>query len=580
MPSQRIVQDSDEEENADTSPLRLGISAPEIPSSPAGTGSTGAYLERLDVNGSYSATANNIVSPEKLSRDIQNAYISLLEPSTSSRSPMPSSDSTSSSKKRATIAVEEERTLKKPRITYGGRRSQEDEAVTLDSDDEGPVLPRRQSRKSLNTVPFKGNRCQTEDGEHAVFSNTETSMAPPVPRSSGVSQQDLQSSFPSTIPIPERPSSPVRVHPITRKRARSESESPRIILGDEIAPSSSAPASSPIKRARTASMRRDDSLSQPQDDVDGGYDELSLSTRISPINCKNQTQPIARIPSSKVHESDEPDTAYLVPDIPAENYQPRPSRSRSALAVDDVVIPTDFSKRPESLVKKKTKSKRQKAGIHEEPDPSAKASPTRRQAIPAETPDPTRMKKLPKDTSVEECQNIGGQVVLETQAELETDVTSPVKSSPKTLPPKKSRGRPKKATTTEDREHPAISVSIPVDDGTAQETSNVPTSASAPGPAKRGRKKKRPLSDELSSAIVHEDPPSADEHKEPPAVAKKVLNEADPNVLPLPTERATSVPQESETTDPVSETLLMLEKTTNLSGSPNKQTTVKPEEKK
>ena len=50
MPRQRIVQDSDEEENADPSPLRPGISAPEIPSSPAGTGSTGAYLERLDLN--------------------------------------------------------------------------------------------------------------------------------------------------------------------------------------------------------------------------------------------------------------------------------------------------------------------------------------------------------------------------------------------------------------------------------------------------------------------------------------------------------------------------------------------------
>ena len=482
-------------------------------------------------------------------------------------------------KKRATIAVEE-RPSKKPRITYGGRRSQEDEAVTLDSDDEGPVLPQKQPRKSSNTVPFKGNRYQTEDGEYAAFGNNDTSMPSPVPRSSGVSQQDLQCSFPSTLPIPERPSSPVRVHPCIRKRAKSESESPRMILGDEIAPSSSAPASSPVKRTRTASIRRDDSLSQRQDDVDGGYDELSLSTRISPINCKKQTHPIARIPSSKVHESDQPDTAYLLPDIPPENYQPRPSRSRSALAVDDVVIPTDFSKRPESLVKKKMKSKRQKAGKPEKPDPSAKTSPTRRRAISAGTPDPGHVKISPKDTSVDECHDIGGQVVLESQAELEADVTSPMKPSPKTLHPKKPRGRPKKATTAEDREHPAIPVSVPADDGTAQATSNVPTSTSAPGPAKRGRKKKKPLSDELSSAIVHEDPPSADEHKDPTALTKKVLNEADPNVQPLPDTPATFGLQKPETPDPVSQTPLTLQKTTNPSGSPTKQTTVKPEEKK
>lgn len=482
-------------------------------------------------------------------------------------------------KKRATIAVEE-RASKKPRITYGGRRSQEDEAVTFDSDDEGPVLPRKQPRKILNMVPFKGNGCQTEDEEHAAFSNNDTSMAPPVPRSSGDSQQDLQCSFPPTIPIPERPSSQVRVHWSTRKRAISESESPRIILGDEIAPSSSAPASSPTKRARTASIRRDDSLSQPQDDVDGGYDELSLSTRISSINCKKQTHHIARIPSSNVHMSDELDAAYLVPDIPPENYQPRPSRSRSALAIDDVVIPTDFSKRPESLVKKKTKSKRQKAGILEEPDPSAKASPTRRQAVPAETPDPRHMKKSPKNTSVEECHDISGQVVLETQAELEANVTSPMKPSPKSLHPKKSRGRPKKATSAETREHPAMPVSIPVDGGTAQETSNVPTSASAPGPAKRGRKRKKSLSNELSSAIVHEDPPSADEHKEAQAVTKKVLNEADPNIQPLPDTPATIGLQKPETLDPVSQTPLTLEKTIHPSGSLTKQSTIKPEEKK
>ncbi|KAI4247911.1 MAG: hypothetical protein L6R42_009468, partial [Xanthoria sp. 1 TBL-2021] len=429
--------DSDEE---DASPVRQAKRAPEVPSSPAATGST-----------------------ERLNQEIQNAHISLLEPSTSSRSSLPSSDSAFTSKKRAATGLEE-RVSKKPKITYGGRRSQDDVAFTSNSDDEDPVRPRKQARRTMNTLTFNSNGCGNGDGDHVNTRSGDTSMPPPVSRSSGATQQDVQSSFPSTIPNTERPSSPTVALPRTRKRAVSEVEAPRVILGEEIAPSSSAPASSPVKRARTTSTPGDDTLLRPQEDVDEGHDELSLSATGSPIDSKKQTKPTARLSSAKVHELIEPDMGDLIPDIPAEKYQPRPSRSRSALAADDVVIPTDFSKRPESLAKKKTKSKRQKAAVSEESDPSAKVSPRERQAKSASGSDLEDLEKTPNNTAMEEPLDVEDRVLPENHADLEAKAVSPMKP-----PLKKPRGRPKKGATVDESERHSVVEAVQLDKGADQE---------------------------------------------------------------------------------------------------------------
>ncbi|KAI4264993.1 MAG: hypothetical protein L6R38_009724 [Xanthoria sp. 2 TBL-2021] len=557
MPGRRIVQDSDEEDNTDASPVRQAKRVPEVPSSPAGTGST-----------------------ERLNREIQNAHVSLFEPSTSSRSSLPSSDSAFGSKKRAATGLEEGLS-KKPKITYGGRKSQDDVAFTSSGDDEDPVRPRKQARSTTNTLPLNSNGCRNGDGDHVTTRSGDTSMPPPVSRSSGATQQDVQSSFPSTIPNTERPSSPIVALPRTRKRAVSEVESPRIILGDEIAPSSSAPASSPVKRARTTSTPGDDTLLRPQEDVDGGHDELSLSATDSPIGSKKHTKPTARLSSAKVHDLIEPDMGDLIPDIPAENYQPRPSRSRSALTADDVIIPTDFSKRPESLAKKKTKSKRQKVAVSEEPDPPAEASLRGRQAKSAIESNSENLEKTPNNTAMEEPLDFEDRVVLENHVNLGANIASPTKPpSPKKPPTKKPRGRPKKGATVEESERPSVSEAIQEDKGADQEISAVVTSAPDPIPAKRGRKRKKPLAEEMSSALVHEDPPSGDEHKELVSATERVLSEADPNIRPLPEKLTTLREEVPETPKPESKTSPFQMKSTNPSESPSKQKAVKTEEKK
>ncbi|CAO1601245.1 hypothetical protein XANCAGTX0491_004911 [Xanthoria calcicola] len=555
MPARRIIQDSDEEDNADASPVRYAKRAPEVPSSPAATGST-----------------------ERLNRDIQNAHISLLDPSTSSRSSLPSSDSTSGSNKRAATSLEE-RVSKKPKITYGGRRSHDDVTFTSNSDDEDPVWPRKQARSTINTSPFSNSGSRSELGDNVTTSTGITCMPPPVSRSSGATQQDMQSSCPSTVPNTERPSSPTAALLRTRKRAVSEIGSPRIILGDEIAPSSSAPASSPVKRACTASTPGDDTPSGLRIDVDGGHDELSFSSTDSPISSKKQTKPTTKTSLAKVHELPEPDLGELIPDIAVEKYQPRPSRSRSALAADDVFIPTDFSKRPESLAKKKTKSKRQKVAVSEESDPLAEASLRGRPAKSAISSGSKDLNTTPNNTAMEEPRDAEDRVVLENRADLGLNVLSPTKSeSPKKPLPKKPRGRPRKGATVEESERPSVSEPIQVDKGVDQE--GVATSTPAPTLAKRGRKRKKPPAEEISSALVHEDPPSGDERNEFVFETEGVLKEADPNVRPLPEKLTTVDVEVLETPKPESYTSSTLPKSTHSSESPSKVNTVRAEEKK
>ena len=537
----------------------------------------------------------------QLNREIQSAHISLLEPSTSSPSSLPSFSSSSSSKKQAKAAPEE-RGSKKPRIAYGGGRSQDDLAFASNSDAEHPIQPAKKVRRATSTLPFANDGSGSENGDQDITSSSLsleesvvnskrvnipaitvkdgsgwcqtsiTSMPPPVSRSSEATQQDMQSSFASKIPNPERPSPPLEAVSKTRKRAISEIELPKIILGEEIAPSSSAPASSPVKRVRTASRR---ALSNPRKDADGGYDELSLSATDSPITGKKQTRITAKKPSGRNNKVNEPEMDDLIPETPAENYQPRPSRSRSALTADTVVVPTDFSKRPESLAKKKTNSKREKTAAPEELDQHARASPQRRCAKRASEAILEDLDHTLNDTAMEGCLDVESNPALETNIDLTISPTNP--RSPKQPPTKKSRGRPRKGATIGQSVHPSIPESISVNRSASLETSTVETPAPASIPAKRGRKRKKVPDEEKSSTIVHDDPSSGDELKDPVSITMGVLSDADPNVRPSTEERATLKEEISESLklEPAASLL-----STKSAESPNKQTPVKTEERK
>lgn len=504
----------------------------------------------------------NNKAAEVLSRDIQDAYNHLIEPSTSrsSRSSHPSVDTLSTSKRRATTDFELG-TVKKPKITYGARKSKDEPHLGAFSDDEEPVKMRKRARTSTDLIKcHDGTRKPAEDQNSGTASShssgrregstqpstsdygraSDASMPPPASRTPVSSRQLSQSSNDSVLPSTERassqlsatdrvpsmpasedddsrsallsPGSPVRKTPSNskiRKRAVSEIESPKIILGEELPPSSSAPAESPVKRGGVSSTPPQSAVSKAQSGSGEALDELSLLAQCSSRNQRQQAtsqENESKTVLAKACQADESESDDLVSDLPKENYQPRPSRSRSALTADEVVIPQDFSKRPEALVKPKKVSKRRKTTAFE-------------------------------DTQ----QAVEPVIVLQQDSSLEADPehvlagrSEPIEESSLQLSPpqKKSRGRPKKdaAPPEESICPPVIEAPSVAKDVDMKPASPVKQASPARAPAKRGRKRKKPAAqgDESSVQEFPTDNKSGPAAEDPgPALA-----ESDPNIQP------------------------------------------------
>ncbi|KAL8684996.1 MAG: hypothetical protein Q9218_008032 [Villophora microphyllina] len=631
MPSRRVIQDSDEEDNANDSPVRNTERMQEQPSTATSTAAinlSSSPHPNLQVPSGGPSTG----STELLNREIKDAYNSLLEPSASrsSRSSHPSSGSPSVSRRRATTEFGE-KPVKTPKVTYGGRKSKDDSASRFNIEDEELVRRHKRVRlngdvtkasrdelaeavdryntssgllgnfgksdgsgRSNNAASLKGYQEQAQDAPTMVAQ----SMLLPAPKSSGASQQQLDSSIGSTWPYTERASSPLPVGnptsatPRTRKRALSDLESPpKIILGEEIPPSSSAPASSPVKRVRIDTGSQDHASSTSTRHLDGGHDELSLSAVSSPRSTRTQSKQHKtethnteqedrdfalalklQEEEEKEHaahqrrrlgdtsQTTEPASDDLTPDLPAERYQPRPSRSRSARTVDDLVVPSDFSKRPEALTKKKEKAKakgkgkQKKSAVLEELEEDVDESPIQaedHQLVPDLKTMAHGEERPDDDTHVTNIQA----AALDDTSKYNADTTDPQQEEP-TLPPsppppptpnppkpKKSRGRPKKDTSASATggfpETTTINVPLEEDNATALSNSkSVELAPTTRTPAKRGRKKKKhAVSEDI--VVDDEDPPRNDD---PPQTEKEIEIEIDPEKGGVLKEVAVNIP--------------------------------------
>ena len=98
---------------------------------------------------------------------------------------------------------------------------------------------------------------------------------------------------------------------------------------------------------------------------DEGQDELSLPTLKPDVSSKSQVK------ESKRHYKDNGQVDELGSDdiaigLPKEHYQPRPSKFRSGRGNGEVIVPADYSRRPETTAKKKRKlSRRKTTAFHE-----------------------------------------------------------------------------------------------------------------------------------------------------------------------------------------------------------------------
>lgn len=518
-----------------------------------------------------------------LNREIQDAHTKLVEPSTSrsSRSPHDSSGSPSALQMRI---------AKKPKVTYRSRKSQDSSLPEGSSDDEEPVQMKKRVRSSIDPGRSFRTRSDKEAGslnnsEHLHTSTqssagtpaekcgqrrvraltaTDTSMPPPAHKSSGPTTQHIKSSGGSTMPFTARASSPPAANDQTppetpqatdssipalelptsgasrtRNRAICEVDSPKIILGEEVPLSSSAPGESPAKKQHIALSDRDFRSPTWQNEPDGGHDELSLSAA-SPDRRKSKR---SKLPNDVFTGTDRVDELWsddVVADLPLENYQPRPSRSRSTLKSDGLLIPEDFSKRPEALAKSKSKSK-----IKSKIKPKSKRvdvavfeDSNQQQADTLLEVDADTSKKSKDDEGDEDLQAEDNtpprDVVLNTEEAL-VGTNGPARNlSPQAQPAKKTRGRPKKRVPPQMFvDPPAVAPPLGTKENPHESSSPLKQTTA---PTKRGRKRKQ-VTEAKDDDMVG---PDTSNRKELEAASEGILTEINPNIQPslAPPEKA------------------------------------------
>ncbi|MCJ1476803.1 hypothetical protein MMC13_005472 [Lambiella insularis] len=201
--------------------------------------------------------------------------------------------------------------------------------------------------------------------------------------------------------------------------------------------------------------------------------------------------------------------------LPAEQYQPRPSRSRANRSVDDLVLGINYSKRPEAVVKAKIKRRKTDGDHlvqkkHQAVDSSGRRATSPmvtnhgEASIPIDEPKPETI-LLPIE-----------QLVVDVPSALE-DVKAPPSEAEDA--PKKKRGRPKKQPMVDSDVQ--IDGKVPTNGVDRSDSGELLASTSTAAPAAKTRKKNKKaavtsvmLSEELvveedEDALASGGPPSA-----------------------------------------------------------------------
>jgi len=277
-------------------------------------------------------------------------------------------------------------------------------------------------------------------------------------------------------------------------------------------------------------------------------------------------------PAPATH-SDELGADVFAGGLSKEQYQPRPSRSRSNRNDEELVVPEDFSKRPEVLAKKKA-SKRRKT--------TALARPSPKVEIEDDDDEDEHLVALPPRTSKKAKSAVEPVVLIPSendhvevteQAKAPMDDEHPLPNEahspekvPHSSPPKKKRGRPRKPTKGQEAamEPPKEDQHPPTDDdddlpapedlpkkGRKGRTLNTNTDDSATAPINKSRKKRK--ADTTTPAILPDETNDTDDAP-PPASADELdphLSQTEGNRRPPPPSTTTTA-SKAKTADPAS----------------------------
>ncbi|MCJ1402854.1 hypothetical protein MMC11_006075 [Xylographa trunciseda] len=225
-------------------------------------------------------------------------------------------------------------------------------------------------------------------------------------------------------------------------------------------------------------------LPSTQGSTPGTQDELSMIAPEdkAPSTAVQKTKSKQRL--SETNNVDELGSDDVAIGLPAEQYQPRPSRSRASRTVDDLLLTIDYSKRPEAVVKARNKRRKtegdQLAVTEEIVAIDLKDTKVRRNAEHSERPD-----FPPQEYATERTHPAAKVAMVDTSIETEDMVPSAYDLEPA----KKKRGRPKKQPTTDDDNQIFQSVSKDVIDLAVD--ADLPSMATATSTAKKSRKRKK-----------------------------------------------------------------------------------------
>ena len=178
-------------------------------------------------------------------------------------------------------------------------------------------------------------------------------------------------------------------------------------------------------------------------DMDSAQDELSLSVpeAAGPHMVKPPKAP-KRKRATDEEPLDELDFDDNALGVPKEHYQPRPSKRRAGGGDNEIIVPTDFSKKPEAIAKNKRKTKRHKTTAFQELLPKDEDDDEEITVVPDprfEIPE----KKTPKLSTESDQPDLE---MHDNTKDIRPEAQTEPKQAPKSTGQKK-RGRPKKVAT-------------------------------------------------------------------------------------------------------------------------------------
>ena len=345
----------------------------------------------------------------------------------------------------------------------------------------------------------------------------------------------------------------------SRKRSRDEMEATNGQHSGLTEPSSSASVFSPSKTITVArsflsfSSAREDCVVEDQImplhsntqtlteicDHDGPLtrqvqndellDELSLSVPTASVTskCQVKTQKNTEFLDQRRDELGSDDNAI---GLPKDNYKPRPSKSRSSNGNGELLIPADYSKRPEAASRKKRKLSRRKTTAFHELLPKEELEEEEDEVVNQAGFEAPKSKALEPRTEPNKPHSENRNKAEIDQGLIELELESIGKTTGST----KQRGRPKKVAMIESLGHetsehedqaqpagPVTEVSIP-EKGLGPQLAKQPTESKK----QRGRPKKEAAetfkgkAPEANDASIERDVES--EKPNPPTTAKQL----------------------------------------------------------